>query len=85
MPSTPLAYPQVVSRTFARRNLAFLQFKPFYAPSSIPGSSTFGHLCVLLEPTLNVAGTVSSSLANEQERGSREHDGGGEAVDSPGD
>jgi len=35
--------------------------------------------------SVNVAGTVSSSLGNEQERRSDEHDGGGEAVDAHGD
>ena len=39
MPSTPLAYPQVVSRRFAYWISAFTQFKSIYAPSSIPGSS----------------------------------------------
>jgi hypothetical protein len=40
MSSTPLAYPQVVSRCFVDSNSAFPQFTPFYAPGSIPGSST---------------------------------------------
>lgn len=35
--------------------------------------------------SVNVAGTVSSSLGNEQERRSDEHDGGGEAMDAQGD
>jgi GTP-dependent phosphoenolpyruvate carboxykinase len=35
--------------------------------------------------SVNVAGTVSSSLGNEQERRSDEHDDGGEAMYSPGD
>ena len=35
--------------------------------------------------SVNVAGTVSSSLGNEQERRSDEHDGGGEAMDAHGD
>ena len=32
----------------------------------------------------SLAGTVSISLGHEQQRGSREHDGGGEAVDPQG-
>jgi hypothetical protein len=40
MPSTPSAYPQVVSRTFASLIPAFTQLKSIFAPGSIPGSST---------------------------------------------
>jgi hypothetical protein len=40
MPSTPSAYSQVVSHRFASSIPLFPQFTPFYAPGSIPGSST---------------------------------------------
>jgi hypothetical protein len=40
MPSTPFAYPQVASRTFASSTCAFPQVTPDFAAGSIPGSST---------------------------------------------
>jgi hypothetical protein len=39
-PSTPFAYPQVVSRTFASSISAFLQVTAISVAGSIPGSST---------------------------------------------
>jgi hypothetical protein len=43
MPSTPFAYPQVISRTFASLrvlNSTFPQFIAIFGAGSIPGSST---------------------------------------------
>src|ERR1700739_3710745 len=40
MPSTPFAYPQVVSRCFASSIPLLSQLKSIFEPGSIPGSST---------------------------------------------
>jgi hypothetical protein len=45
MPSTPLAYPQVVWRRFASSIPLLSELKAIFEAGSIPGSSTKEHAC----------------------------------------
>src|SRR6516162_362346 len=80
MPSTPSAYPQVLSRRFAYSNSTFPQLTSIFGVGSIPGSSTekqagqsntalassFFHQHLSTHPGETTAGVMTAHPAGQQ-------------------